>query len=316
VNVNKEQEVNIKKEKVLDKEFKNNKKLEKIEIKKYENNLKLNETKSKLGQKIKVESIDVLDNTKKLGKFLRFLIVIFVLILIISIGFLILKYTNLLDKFNNLEEVKNFILSGGNFSLIIFVVLQFLQVTFLPIPAFITTVAGALVFGPWKSFILSFIAIMLGSFFAFYLGRKFGKKILVWIAGQEDANKWTRKLTNGKYAFFLMMLFPAFPDDLLCIAAGVTNMTFKFFTITNLITRPIGIICICFLGSGTLIPYSGWGLIVWPILLVLLVVLFILSIKYQDKIEKFVDNLSSKLSRNKIKKQNSKEIDNLNVGDN
>ena len=294
---NKEKVINKKEEKVLDKNFQNLNKLEEIEIKTMETTTKLNETKSKMGEKITRPKI--LDNSTKKGKILRSIIVVVILAAIILGAYFALKYTGLLDKFDSAEEIKSFILSGGNWSVFVFILIQFLQVTFLPLPAFVTTVAGALVFGPWNALIMSFIAIMLGSIFAFFLGRKFGKGILVWIAGKEDAEKWTKKLTDGKYMFFLMMLFPIFPDDVLCIAAGVTQMSFKFFFFTNLITRPIGIFCICFLGSGTLIPFSGYGLIVWPILIVLLIVLFVFSIKYRDKIEEFVEGLSKRKIKNK-----------------
>lgn len=291
---NKEKETLKKQEKVLDKEFKNLNKLEVSNIKELETFSKLNETKSKQGQKIETAELKILDNSTKKGKVLRFFLVLLFFTALILGGYFILKNTGLLEKFNNLEDIKNFILSGGNFSVFIFVLIQFLQVTILPLPTFLTTIAGALIFGPLKTFILSFVSIMLGSFFAFWLGRKFGKKILVWIAGKRDAEKWTQKLTNGKYAYFLMMLFPAFPDDILCIAAGVTNMTLKFFTITNLITRPLGLFCLCYIGSGNLIPYHDWGLIVWGIIIVFVIASFIISIKYQDKIENFINKLTKK----------------------
>lgn len=296
------EEITKKEEKVLDKDFFSLNKSEEIEIKQLETSSKLNETKAKMGEKI--PSPKILDNSTKKGKIIRALIVVLVLSLVLVGGYFALKYTGFLSRFDSAEEIKAFILSGKSFSVIIFIIIQFLQVTFLPLPAIVTTIAGTLIFGPLNATIMSLIAIMLGSIFAFWLGRKFGKKILIWIAGKDDAEKWTRKLTDGKYMFFLMMLFPIFPDDILCIAAGVTQMSFKFFFITNLITRPIGIICTCFLGSGTLIPFSGYGLIVWPILIVLLIVLFILSIKYKNKIEEFVEKLSKK---QKIKSLNKKQ---------
>lgn len=306
----KEKELTQKEEQVLNKEFKNLNKIEEIEEKQLETDNKLKETKGKLGEKLEVKN--ALDNSTKKGKILRTLIVCLIVGVIVLGVYLTLKFTGVLNRFQTAEDVKNFILSGGNFSVILFIVIQFLQVTFLPIPAFITTVAGALIFGPLQATIMSLIAIMLGSIFAFFLGRKFGKGILAWIAGKDDAEKWTKKLTDGKYAFFLMMLFPVFPDDVLCIAAGVTNMSFKFFFITNLITRPIGIICTCYLGSGSLIPFSGYGLIVWPILIVLLVVAFVFSIKYKNKIEDFVDSLSKKQKTNP---KTSVKIETLNVSD-
>lgn len=310
----KEKEIIKKNEDIKNKEFKNLNKIEDIEIKQLETQSKLYETNGKMGEKVLIKETKILDNSTKKGKIIRALIVCLVFSIIILGCYFALKYTGVLAKINNLEDVKNFILSGGNYSIIIFIILQFLQVTILPIPAFITTVSGALIFGPFKTFIISFVSIMLGSFFAFWLGRKFGKKILIWIAGKEDANKWTKKLTECKYSFFLMMLFPAFPDDILCVAAGVTNMSWKFFTITNLITRPIGIFCLCFLSSGTLIPYKGWGLYVWAVLITLLIIAFVISIKYNKKIEEIVDKLGAKMGT-KRKKESKVTIEKLNISD-
>jgi len=307
----KEKEIVKKEENILNKEFYNLNKNEDVLIKEEENFSKLNETKSKMGEKINQHKI--LDNSTKRGKIFRALIATILVSIVVLGGYFILKYTGLLDKFNSLEDVKEFILSGGKLSIFIFIIIQFLQVTFLPIPAFLTTVAGALIFGPWTTFFVSLISIMLGSIFAFFLGRKFGKKLLCWIAGKEDAEKWTKKLTNGKYIFFLMMLFPIFPDDILCMAAGVTNMSFDFFFFTNLITRPIGIICTCFLGSGTLIPFSGYGLIVWPILILLLIISFVFSVKYRKKNEEFVDKLARKKRTPKKGKNKNIKVDTLDI---
>ena len=299
-NIEKKQEEVLNKEKnIQDKVFNSHNKNEEIEIKESEVFSKINEGNAKSGKQIKHK---VLDNTSLKGKIIRLIIVVLVFALLIGGAYLALKLTGTLDRFDSPEEIRDFILSGGNLSVLIFMLLQFLQVTFIPLPSFVTTVAGALIFGPLNSFIMSFIAIMLGSVFAFWLGRKFGKGLLSWIAGKEDAEKWSRKLTNGKYLYFLMMLFPVFPDDVLCMAAGVTNMSFKFFFFTNLITRPIAIFCTCFLGSGELIPFSGYGLIVWPILIVLLITACILSFKYQNKIEEKVEALSNKIKEKKEKK--------------
>lgn len=233
-------------------------------------------------------------------RLIKLLIILLCFIVLGAIIYLPLKYSGLLEKINNVESLKEIILSFGIYSYLIFFVIQFLQVTFLPIPAFITTVAGALVFGPWLASILSCVSIMLASIFSFFLGRKFGYKLVVWILGESTTEKWSKKLDKGKYVFFLMMLFPIFPDDILCLVAGsTTNMSYKFFIITNLITRPIGIFATCFLGSGQLIPFSGWGIIVWCILIVLGAIIFVLSYKYQPQIEEFIYNLSNKISRKK-----------------
>ena len=128
---------------------------------------------------------------------------------------------------------------------------------------------------------------MLGSAFAFLLGRNFGKKLIVFMVGEETYHKWTKVLTDAKYAFFVMMLMPIFPDDILCLVAGVTDMTWTFFAVTILLTRPIGIFMTCYLGSGDIIPFSGWGLAVWAVFGAFVVTIVVLSLKYGSQIENF-----------------------------
>jgi len=235
-------------------------------------------------------------------KILKISIICLCFIAIILAIYLPLKLSGTLDRISCAEELKEFILSGGVYSYLIFFAIQFLQVCLLPIPAFATTVAGALVFGPWIACLISFVSIMLASIFCFFMGRKVGRKLVVWVAGEKDTKKWETKLEKGKYVFFLMMLFPVFPDDILCLVVGATTaISYKFFIITNLITRPIAIVSTCFIGSGYLIPFSGWGIPVWITLVIACAVVFYLSIKFEPQIENFILNLSNKLGKKKIK---------------
>ena len=230
-------------------------------------------------------------------KLIKLSIIIGIFIIIALAIYLPLQLSGALSKISNADDLKQIILDGGIYSYLIFFAIQFLQVVLLPIPAFATTVAGTLVFGPWVASIISLISVISASIFAFFIGRKFGRKLVVWIVGEEDTNRWGNKLEKGKYVFFLMMLFPIFPDDILCLVVGATTtLSYKFFIITNIITRPIAIFCTAFLGSGHLIPFSGWGIPVWIILLILGTIAFYISIKYQAKIESFINKLSTKLS--------------------
>ena len=238
----------------------------------------------------KIKSIKKTTQTKFLRLFFTF-IIFFALFVI---AYTIIKATGIWNKINSIDKLRKIVESGGMFSFVIFVVLQILQTTVLQIPAIFITIAGTLVFGRWTAFILSFVAVMIGSVLMFWLGRKAGRKFLNWIAGKEDADKWIQRMTNGKYLFFLMMLFPMFPDDILCVIAGLTNMSFSYFFVTNLIARSIGIACTVFFGSGSVIPFNGWGLIVWGILILFVVTLFYLNVKYQHKIDEIVKQFFSK----------------------
>jgi len=226
------------------------------------------------------------DKTKqKNNRILKWAIVIFVLVSVFLICFFVFKATGLWEKVNSIEKIRKIVESGGVFSFVIFMLLQILQTTILQIPSILVTIAGSVIFGRWTAFLLSFVSVMLGSILMFWIGRKGGRKFLNWIAGEESAEKWIEKMTNGKYLFFLMMMFPLFPDDILCAVAGVTNMSFNFFFWTNVLARGLGIACAVFFGSGAVIPFTGWGLIVWGVIFILITALFYISIRYKEKID-------------------------------
>lgn len=238
---------------------------------------------------------------KKTARFniVRLFLTVVIIMSLLIVAYTIIKLTGVWEKINSIEKLKTIVESGGVFSFIVFVLLQILQTTVLQIPAIFVTIAGTLVFGRWTAFILSFISVMIGSVIMFWVGRKAGRKFLNWLAGKEEADKWVERMSHGKYLFFLMMLFPMFPDDILCVIAGFTNMSFGYFFITNLIARSIGIACTVFFGSGSVIPFTGWGLIVWGVIILLVATLFYLSVKYQKKIDEVVKQF---FNRDKKKK--------------
>lgn len=230
-------------------------------------------------------------------KILRILFVTVLLVLFLGIIYLILLKTGLWDKFNSVEKLQTIILELGFWGRFVFVSLQFLQVTFIPLPSPILIIAGSLIYGPFEGGLLSLSGILLGSAFAFFLGRIFGKKLVKFMVGENAQKKWVNFLSNCKYTFVLMMILPFFPDDVLCLVAGLTDMSWTFFILTQLITRPISIFLVSYLSSGKIIPYHDWGLIVWGIIIVLSGIALYLSSKYNEKIEAFVKKITKKFSK-------------------
>ncbi len=245
------------------------------------------------------------ESLSKKKKILRTLLIVAVIAAIVLAVYLPLKLTGTLDKVDSADSLKEIINGFGAWSRVIFAVLQFLQVTFLPLPAMVTTLAGVYLFGPWETTLLSIIAIMLGRLFAFFLGRKIGVPVVKWMIGKEDMEKWADILARGKYTFFLMLVLPFFPDDILCMVAGITSITWKFFIIANILGVTIACFTICFFTSGQIIPFNGWGIPVWIVIGIALVVLFICSFKYKDKIESFVTSLGEKMNKKYGKKKSS-----------
>lgn len=234
-------------------------------------------------------------STKK--KVLHILIVLTAIVVIFGGIYGLLVVTGWWEYVNSVEKIRSLILGIGLYGRIIFVLLQFLQVTFLPIPASVLVIAGSLVYGPIQASLLSLSGILLGSALAFFLGKTFGKKLVVFMVGKESCNKWIKFLDNGKYSYIIMMLLPFFPDDVLCLVAGVTNMSWPFFIVTQFLTRPVGVITTAYFSSGEIIPYHGWGLIVWGIIVVIALIAIILTTKYKNQIEGFMNKLFKRKSK-------------------
>ena len=185
------------------------------------------------------------------------------------------------------EHIIKLIQKTGPYGKIVFVLLQILQVVVLPLPALLCYVSGVMIYGPLEAFILSSIGVFIGSMFCYVIGRFCGRKVVQWLVG-DKMDKYLNVLSKrGKGPFVIMQLLPFFLDDVLCILAGVTNMNFWFYLIIMLVIRPIVIAVYCFFGSGTIIPFSGWGIPVWILIFVVFIVIGILTYKYQDKIDEW-----------------------------
>ena len=227
-------------------------------------------------------------------KILRIIFVLSIVLLVLGLIYFLLEVTGLWEKLNSVDKLQTVILELGFWGRFMFVFLQFLQVTFIPLPSPVLIIVGSLIYGPFEAGLLSLSGILFGSAFAFFIGRYFGRKIVAFMVGDKTADKWEKFLSGCKYTFVLMMLLPLFPDDVLCLVAGLTDMNWTFFMVTQFITRPIGIFLVSYFSSGDIIPYHGWGLVVWGVILILSIACIYLSSKYSSQIENFIKNIFSK----------------------
>lgn len=210
---------------------------------------------------ILVASVAINNVQSPVYKFLTLLNIVAALVLV---SYIALYYSGVLEKINNVEELRKFVKESGQWGILVLFGLTLLQVVVLPIPAAVTILIGVLMYGSTVSFIVSTLGTIAGSIICFLLGKFFGYRVVAWIIGDEKAKKYADFINEkGKIPFIVMLLFPFFPDDILCMAAGLTKMTFKFFIITVVLTRPVMIAFVSYFGTGDIIPFSGWGIPVW-----------------------------------------------------
>ncbi len=201
------------------------------------------------------------------------------------------------------EQVQTWVVKAGVWAPLAFIFISFLQVTFVPIPGAVTILAGSYLFGAGLSFLYSYVGMMLGGIFGFYLGRLVGRPLVYWLAGDKKiADGWIKRLKGRETVFlFFAFLLPLFPDDLLCSVAGVLAVKYSTFLIMQFITRATSIGATLLFMSGEIIPFHGWGLALLSALAVICIVAFIFSMKYAEKINVFIDELTLRIAE-KLKK--------------
>jgi uncharacterized membrane protein YdjX (TVP38/TMEM64 family) len=140
---------------------------------------------------------------------------------------------------------------------------QLAQVIISPIPGNVTTLVGGMLFGFWPAFGLSTLAILAGSFLAFGLARAFGRPLVVRLVGPRITERYLGALSSrARIVLVLMFLLPFFPDDALSLVAGLTGISWVFFIVASILTRPWGLIFSSLVGSGMLeVPVWAWVLI-------------------------------------------------------
>ena len=218
-------------------------------------------------------------------KWLKILITILIITVISIICCVIINALGL-DNMAKLQSIASNGLSGA----IIYIALLILQVVFIPINSLMLIVPAIILFGAIKAFILSLIALVIGSICAFYLGRYFGLPFISWLVGKDKASAWQNKLgQNGKLLLPIFLLIPVFPDELMCMLAGLSKINFLYFFIVIIITRAIDLASTCFIGA--IIPFHGWWLLLWVSIIVITVLMAGYLTKHQEKISNKIQSL-------------------------
>ena len=184
---------------------------------------------------------------------------------------------------SSLEGMRAYIGRTAPYAHLAFFAIQFLSVLLAPIPNNLTALAGAALFGTWPAFLLTAAAVVLGSMAVFCLARLFGASFAARFVSQKVAGRYLDTIRRKRDVFlFLVFLFPFFPDDLICILAGLTDIRPGRFFLLVLLTRPWGLLVSCLIGGQAL------RLPLWALALLAAggVAFFAAGIKYGDRWER------------------------------
>ena len=189
---------------------------------------------------------------------------------------------------SSLEELQEQIRHFTPYSHLVFFLLQFFSVVLAPIPSNISAAAGGVLFGTWPAFFLTFSAVFLASLLVFALARSLGRSFVDRLVSRRLSDKYQSVLRKKSTMFLaLAFLLPYFPDDILCILAGLSHLSLRRFSLLLVFTRPWGLLFASALG-GTFPTLPLWAL---ALIGLCGISLFYLGIRYGDQLERLILSL-------------------------
>ena len=204
--------------------------------------------------------------------------------------------TGVFERINSVEELREVISGAGAWAGVVYFFLQMMTVIVAPIPSNISMMAGALALGFWKAMILGVLAVVAGSMIVFLAARALGRNAIHRFLDKGVMEKYLPVIEEKQDMFlFLTMLFPFFPDDALCMLAGLTNISLGRFTAIMILGRPWGLIIAALLGSGSL-SLPVWA---WVILGAVGICIFYFALKYSSEIEDKLFTFARKVTKKK-----------------
>ncbi|SME94959.1 TVP38/TMEM64 family protein [Pseudobacteriovorax antillogorgiicola] len=207
-----------------------------------------------------------------LRKHERILLRIAAIFLILALLSIAIYQSDVFDLFMNrdrFDEARNYLLSFGSVGYFVFIFIVSLQVIIAPIPGQVTGLVGGYVYGPYLGTLLSSIGLGIGTMIVLILSRKFGRPFLEKLNSQEAlaeveilikgySERWFDRFQKGKeigdqhslLIFFLLMLLPAFPDDIICMVMGLGSIAIWKLVLLSVLGRLPGMLALSFTGAG------------------------------------------------------------------
>lgn len=162
------------------------------------------------------------------------------------------------------------------------VFLEITQAVLGPIPGTAIEAASGYLFGPWPGALYALLGIVLGSAISFGLARQVGRPLLLrWLSPRQVARLDDLTRRGGALFFFLIWLFPFVPDDLACLAAGLTPMSPRQFLLLMIAGRTPGILVATWLGATAPRLGPAW----WPIMLAAVTLAAVVAWRWGEQIQ-------------------------------
>jgi uncharacterized membrane protein YdjX (TVP38/TMEM64 family) len=217
------------------------------------------------------------------------------LVLAALIGALIKWWEPLYRFVADQDQVRSWVEGLGAWGPAAIVLLEMVQALLAPIPGQAIEAVSGYLYGPWWGTLYPLIGMAIGSLITFLLARRFGRPLVIKLIGKQSMDRLDDlERRGGAPFFFLIWLLPFAPDDLACVAAGLTPMPARQFMVLMLLGRLPGVFTSVWVGANVArIDPIWWGVLFVGIAIAGLV-LWRWGESIQEAVLNFIERVSSR----------------------
>ncbi|MBQ8623473.1 MAG: TVP38/TMEM64 family protein [Oscillospiraceae bacterium] len=189
-------------------------------------------------------------------------------------------------------QLEAIIANDLGWGIVIFLVLQVLQVIVALIPGGVIQILGGVLFGGFWGTILCILGILLGTVIIYVMVKNFGKPLVEAVFDEKVVKRFSFLQDSKKLelVIFILFLIPGIPKDLLTYVAPLTPIKMTDFLLLSTLARIPAIIMSTVFGSSL----SDGNIFTAIVIFVIVAVLGIVGILYKDKLLNVLRNLKRK----------------------
>ncbi|MFH2028747.1 MAG: TVP38/TMEM64 family protein [Nanoarchaeota archaeon] len=178
--------------------------------------------------------------------------------------------------FVDAEKTKAFVQGFGIWGPAVLVLLVCIAVVIFIFPSLVLVVASGYLYGPFVATVCCIIGLMIGSCILFYLSKRYGRKFVENHVHKKDLQHFDIFFKkNGTVALFLSRLTPLMPNDMVNLASGLTDISFRDFFIATFVGYIPETIIYTMLGEQLLTGKVNPGLLFLSAIIIIFFIIYL-----------------------------------------
>ncbi|MFB6120541.1 MAG: TVP38/TMEM64 family protein [Halobacteriaceae archaeon] len=148
----------------------------------------------------------------------------------VALGLLVVVVAPRVPTLHDAESVRQVVTAFGPVGPLAFLALQVVQIVVVPIPGQVLGIAGGYLFGAALGFAVTMGGVVIGSFVAFWLARRYGRRYVTAVFAPDVVDRYDALVSKlGVGGVTVLVLFPGLPDDVVCFACGISGFSRRQF---------------------------------------------------------------------------------------